>query len=53
MRPIQLGLLVAAFVATGLLLLRAFRDEEHADRWFALATVVGAAGLLVPAVLGL
>ena len=34
------------------LLRRAFRDPDHAGRWFALATGLGAAGMVAGMVLG-
>jgi hypothetical protein len=45
-------LLSAIFAGVALPLWRAFRDPDHAGQWFALATGVGVAGLLVPAALG-
>ncbi|MET0292851.1 MAG: hypothetical protein ABW136_10855 [Steroidobacteraceae bacterium] len=46
------ALLAIPFGLASWMLRRAFRDPDHAGRWFALATGVGAAGLLVPVALG-
>ena len=48
----QAGLILVPFGSAVWLLRRAFRDPDHAARWFALATGVGFAGLIVPVMLG-